>query len=165
MSPVRLFGVVDCARAPALYEHVARLTPEAADCLFAGKVDEELRRASPHIVELAPQDPLSRLWRTEGWGQAWGVLVFSQGTLASVRRRLRHFTLARLPDGSGPMLFRFWDPRVLRVYLPLVEPDAIGAWFEGIDRYMVESEDGQTSLRYRLAGGKLQVETAARPGV
>ena len=162
MAP-KLYGVLDCARAQGLYEHAARLEPEAAECLFAGKLDPVVRQASPFVVELSPGDPLSRLWRTQGWGQAWGILLSSSAGLPAVRRRLRHFTLARLPDGSGPVMFRFWDPRVLRVYMPLVEPAAAADWFKDIDRYIVETEDGSGSIRYALRNGALSVSEGPRP--
>jgi hypothetical protein len=162
-TAARLYGVLDCARDPALYEHAARLSPDHAECLFAGKLDEEVLRASPFLVELAPSDPLSQQWRTAGWGKAWGILISSRESLPVVRRRLRRFTQARLPDGQGPMLFRFWDPRVFRDYLPLVAPQEIGGWFTEIDRYIVETEDGAGSLRYGLHEGRLVTEAGPPP--
>ena len=163
MTPPRLYGILDCAADPALHEHAARLEPEHAACLYMGKIDPLVRAVSPYLVELAPDDPLSRRWRAEGWGKAWGLLISSRADLATVRRRLRHFTMARLPSGEGPVLFRFWDPRVFRVYLPLVEPEAIGEWFKDIDLYVAETEDGAGSLRFSLANGALQVERGVRP--
>lgn len=162
-SAARLYGVLDCSRSPELHEHAWRLEPESASCLFEGRLEQSLRQVSPYVVELSPSDPLSVLWRTRGWGQAWGLLISSRASLSTVRRRLRHFTQARLPDGAGPMLFRFWDPRVFRTYLPLVEPGEIGGWFTDIDRYIVETADGSASLRYSLRGGALAVEPGPRP--
>jgi hypothetical protein len=159
----KLYGVIDCARAPEAFEHLARLEPDAADCLFAGRLDPQVRRASPFVVELAPSDPLSKLWRSSGWGKAWGLLFSSTASLPVVRRRLKHFTMVRLPDGSGPVLFRFWDPRVFRTFLPTVEPSDLSPWFEDIDRYIVETPDGAGSLRYALDGGALSVEQGPPP--
>ncbi len=163
MSRQRLYGVLDCAVEPQLYEHAARLEPQSSACLFEGRLHAQVRAASPYLVELATDDPLSRLWRGEGWGRSWGMLVSSTADLSTVRRRLRHFTQARLPRGEGPVLFRFWDPRVFRVYLPLVEPDMLGEWFKDIDRYIVETEDGQGSLRYTLERGGLKIDPGPRP--
>jgi hypothetical protein len=158
-----LYAVVDCAADPALSPHAERLAPDQACCLFEGTIDPDLNAVSPHVVELAAPDPLSRLWRTHGWGKSWGILISSRASLSAVRRRLRHFTLARLPDGTGPVLFRFWDPRVFRVFLPAVEPDDLRAWFTDIDAYIVEDESGQGSLRYDLADGRLRVTPGPRP--
>jgi hypothetical protein len=163
MTTPTLYAILDLAADPALNAHVQRLEPDAAACLFEGKLDPRVKAVSPHVVELAPTDPLSRLWRGEGWGRAWGLLISSSASLPVVRRRLRHFTQARLPDGTGPVLFRFWDPRVFRTYMPLVEPAELAPWFTDIDRYIVESEDGAASLRYSLVGGSLVVETLPRP--
>lgn len=158
-----LYGILDLARAPQLYEHVARLEPAGAACLFEGQLAPQLKQVSPHLVELAPSDPLARAWRTEGWGQSWGILAMSRENLMFVRRRLRHFTQAKLPDGQGPVLFRFWDPRVFRVYMPLVEAGDLCAWFQGIDRFICESEDGKQALHYALKGGTLSIETGPPP--
>ncbi len=156
-----LYAILDPAREPALYEHVARLEPGAAACLFAGRLAPGLKQVSPHLVELAPNDPLAAAWQRQGWGQSWGILIESGESLAFVRRRLRHFTPARLPDGQGPLLFRFWDPRVFRVYLPLVEPPELAPWFEGIERYLCESEDGKAAVEFRHVGGALKTTPLA----
>ena len=158
-----MYGVLDCSRAPELYEHARRLWPESSDCLFEGRLHEEVRSVSPFVVELSPSDPLSRLWRAQGWGQAWGILISSRADLAAVRRRLRHFTQVRLPDGGGPVLFRFWDPRVFRTYLPTVGTTELRGWFQDIDRYIVETPDGAGSIRYSLRGDGLAAEPGPRP--
>lgn len=156
----RLYGVLDLARAPELYDHVQRLAPHDAECLYRehGRLHPEIVRHCPHLVGLAPHDPLTALWRTRGWGQAWGLLLESSHRLPVVWRRLRHFTQAILPDGSGPVLFRFWDPRVMRVYLPLVEHDQLGEWFKDIHAWLVETEDGAGMIRYTLKAGALSAE-------
>lgn len=148
---------------PQLHEHAARLQPHSSECLFAGRLNPQLVKVSPHVVELAPSDPLSKMWRSQGWGKNWGILIVSAENLGYVRRRLRHFTQAKLPSGEGPVLFRFWDPRVFRIYMPLVEPDQLAPWFHGIERYIVESEDGTGSLRYSLSSGKLSVQQGPAP--
>ena len=163
-AQARMYGVLDCSRDESLYEHAARLSPESSECLFAGKLAEEVLRASPFLVELSPADPLSRLWRTAGWGQAWGILISSRAPLPVLRRRLRRFTQVKLPDGQGPVLFRFWDPRVFRDFLPLVEPQEIDPWFADADRYIVETPDGQGSIRFGFRDGRLTTDTGPRPG-
>jgi hypothetical protein len=157
-----LYGVLDCAIDPALHEHVARLEPEQAACLFE-RVAPEVKRVSPHVVELAPADPLSKAWRAQGWGRNWGVLFSSLADLRTVKLRLKRFTQARLPDGSGPVLFRFWDPRVLRSYLPLLESADVPAWFTDIDRWIVPTEDGAGSIRFSNHGGAVHAEPGPPP--
>jgi hypothetical protein len=158
----KLYGVLDCAVDPALHAHAERLEPDDAACLFEG-VAPTVKRVSPFLVELAPADPLSRAWRTTGWGRNWGVLLSSRADLKTVKLRLKRFTQARLPDGSGPVLFRFWDPRVLRAYLPRLAPPETAGWFTDVDRWIVETEGGAGSIRYTRRGDAVVAEAGPPP--
>ena len=101
-----LYAVLDLAADPSLAAHVARLEPDAAACLFEGKLHPQIKAASPHVVELAPSDPLSVLWRGDGWGKAWGLLISSSDLrrfyLALERQSLALYTLgAQIAAAKG----------------------------------------------------------------
>lgn len=153
MATLSLFGLVDAARDPQLFPLIKQ-TPEHA-CMFAGEIEPPLDRASPYIVRATPNNPLFHAWREQGWGQSWGIWCRAAGPLADVRRHFRKFLQAQLPDGKV-VLFRFYDPRVWRVYLPTCEPADLAGWFAGIDEYAAEAETGGL-VRYRFDGGALQV--------
>jgi hypothetical protein len=72
-----------------------------------------------------------------GWGQAWGILLRSPLELDPLRRHLRKFLLAQLPDGEA-VFFRFYDPRVWRTYWPSCTPEEQAKWLEGIDEFIAE---------------------------
>jgi hypothetical protein len=139
----RLYGIVDTARDPLLYPLVIQ-SPNY-DCLFAGEIKEPLNRAAPYLVELTDDTPLKDIWRDRGWGQAWGILLRSPLDLKEMRRHLRKFLLAQLPDGSTVM-FRFYDPRVWRTYWPTCTPEEQGNWMKGVDEFVVEPE-GQIAMK------------------
>jgi hypothetical protein len=155
-----LFAILDPAVDPSLHAHAVRLEPHRARCLFQGKLHPEVKAVSPHLLELAADDPLAAAWATTGRGANWGVMIESSAGLHKVWRRVRHFTQATLPDGTGPLLFRFWDPRVFRVYAPLIEPDQVGEWFQDIDAWRAETEDGQGWLRYTAGPGGVVITPA-----
>lgn len=50
------------------------------------------------------------------WRDPWGVFVFSKASLDALRLHFRHFLVVQLPDGEQ-WFFRFYDPRILPVYL------------------------------------------------
>lgn len=157
MSDKPLYAILDCAVDPALYEHACRLGPLAARCLFQGRLHPTVKAVSPHLVELEPDDPLALAWAREGRGANWGVMIESDAGLHRVWRRVRHFTQATLPDGEGPYLFRFWDPRVMRAFLPLLEAEQLPEWFTDIDAWRVEAEGGSQILRYARTGGEVSI--------
>jgi hypothetical protein len=149
-----LFGLIDTARDPQLYPLVTA-SPEHA-CLFGGPLKSPLERNSPYIVGLSPDTALFAAWRDHGWGQSWGIYCRSQLPMADVRRHLRQFLQAQLLDGRV-VLFRFYDPRVWRTYLPTCDPAELQRWFNGIDEYGAEAPHGNGTIVYRFDDGALSV--------
>ncbi len=48
------------------------------------------------------------------------------------------------------MLFRYSDPRILRVYLPTCLPDELEQMFGPVTAYVMESEDADTLNYYSI---------------
>ncbi len=150
----QVFAIADMARAPRLYPLISTLNPVDAPCLFAGRIGEELRQASPFLFPLRVAPRIAALWRHEGEGQSWGIFLTSTHGMEAVRRHLRRFLQVRLPDGTGPVLFRFWDPRVLHPFLAAGEPGQLAQLFEKISSFVVETPAGLERLA--LANGQLR---------
>ncbi len=53
------------------------------------------------------------------------------------------------------MIFRYYDPRVLRVYLPTCLAPELRTVFGPVRRFLLESEDPALMLEYRFDGFKL----------
>ena len=131
----RLYGIVDTARDPGLYDLVTHCPNHA--CLFAGEIKEPLNRAAPYLVELTDGTALRDAWRGRGWGQAWGILLRSPLDIRGLRRHLRKFLLSQLPDGEA-VLFRYYDPRVWRSYWEACPAEDRSRWLEGVDEFIAE---------------------------
>jgi hypothetical protein len=62
-------------------------------------------------------------------------------------------------DEEGSYLyFRYYDPRVLRVYLPTCNESELGAVFGPIEFFLLEHEDPEFVSRFRNVSGVLQQE-------
>ena len=146
---VQLYGIVDAAQDPGLHELVLTC-PERA-CLFAGPLRPPLHMVAPYLVRLDSDTPLTHAWHREGWGHNWGILCLSTSRLEALRRHLRQFLQAMLPDGEI-VLFRFYDPRVFRSYFPALEADVKAGWFEMVEEYRVETPAGAGTLYFRADG-------------
>ena len=77
----------------------------------------------------------------------------------------RHFRrLLRVQDERGVrMLFRFYDPRVLRVYLPTCRPGELEQVFGPVEFFLTEADEPDRILEFRhqrgtLAQGEVHVE-------
>lgn len=135
----QVHAIVDGARNPQIMDLLLRTGLEQT-CLFAGRLSPALRAASPHLVHLAPDVTFTRKFFELGWGNSWGVLTVAPAdvTLPLLRRHLR--SLLRVQDESGrKLLFRFYDPRVLRIYLPTCTQEESRRVFGPIDAFVTES--------------------------
>jgi hypothetical protein len=83
------------------------------------------------------------------WGASWGVVLKSQAPLEVLRAHLRHFLYI---DADGRSLyFRYYDPRVMRAFLPIATAAQRAALFAVPTEIIVESEDSSTAIVYRRA--------------
>lgn len=137
-----LFAVLDAARdenLPSLLEHL-RLPFRS---LYHGPEGDALAPVAPYIAELTKDPQAARRLLQEGWGDARGLFLSATGTLVAVRRHLRRLLLAELGEDRERVLFRFYDPRVLRAIFPVCTDDQKRILFgEAIECFVMEDEDG-----------------------
>ena len=145
-----VWAVLDCARDPAIYRLLLESRLEFL-CLYSGKLPRELELVAPHIVELLPGHRLTERLLDEGWGRAWGVFVSIDDPTA-LRPHLRR--LLKVQDETGRrLLFRFYDPRVLRVFVPTCRPDELQQLFGPISAWLAEDDEASRLLSFVLPRG------------
>lgn len=111
------------------------------ECLYAGELSPALMAAAPYLVQLAPESRFFNQLIGRAWGNAWGIFIVARPdvTLQALRRHFR--TLLRVRTEQGQVLvFRFYDPRVLRTYLPTCTATERKQFFGPIGTIAWESE-------------------------
>ena len=141
----KLYGVIDAARDRTLYDLI-KSTPDHA-CLFEGELKSPLERTAPYLVDLTSGLDFAKNWRRH-WGESWGILAISSVAMPDLRKHLRRFLQAKLPDGNI-VLFRFYDPRVFRIYFPTCDGDQRDDWFKRIDEFRIETGRGSEMIVFR----------------
>lgn len=107
-------GARDAAIAPMI-----RFGKLDFDCLFAEPLTPRLRAAAPYLVHLAAVSAQSRAMLRRCGEDHWGILVSAPPHVTTRQLRLHFKKLLWVQDEHGRKLnFRFYDPRVLSVYLP-----------------------------------------------
>jgi hypothetical protein len=112
-------------------------------------------------VRLHPDGFFSRDLLAHSWGESWGIYVVSGAQLSDLQRHFRRFL--RVQDESGKtLIFRYYDPRVLRPYLPTCTPAELQTVFGPVTRFVLEGRTPNVLLDYRRddRGGLLAAETA-----
>jgi len=156
-EPEPVYAVIDGAGCPALLPMLDRHQVPSV-CLYRGELEPELAEAAPYLAQLLPDSPFTRWFLGEGWDRHWGILLRTDATLAEVRRHLRRLTMARLPD-QRVVYFRFYDPRVLRVYLPTCNAGEAERFFGPVRTIAMEAPEPRTLLGMTRGPGGEVVES------
>ena len=163
LSPrMGVFAILDGARDDRIYGAVDGCKLQR-ECLYAGDLPWQLKMTAPYLVQLERADPFTRRILKDGWGRSWGVFLRTETGLQQLRRHLREFL--RVRDEAGRrLIFRYYDPRVLRVYLPTCTTGELETLFGRIDCYMMEGENPDEVLEFRRdAAGKLKSQRTVLP--
>ena len=158
---VSTYAVVDGAR----HERIHRLVAGSGKThrpLYDGALSPGMREVSPYIVELDARHAFTRTLLDVGWGNSWGIFVTAPMALDVVRRHLRRF-LRAVDERGKQLLFRYYDPRVLRVYLPTCTTSELETFFGPLVRFVAEDADAQVALTFERTLTGLGVKRTPLP--
>jgi hypothetical protein len=147
------YALRDGARSPEVFP---LLTSSAlpSRCVYIGELDPALARVAPYLVRLSRAAPATRALLEQAWGDSWGVFLHSSAPMGALHQHFRR--LLRVQDEAGRrMLFRFYDPRVLRVYLPTCRADELGTVFGPVEFFLMEPEETANIVEFRNQRGVL----------
>jgi uncharacterized protein DUF4123/FHA domain-containing protein len=145
-----LYAVLDAARDIKILALLLQ-SKEEYQSLYEGPKGATLAQVAPYLVRLQKDSALLEKLVRDGWGESWGVYLTCASEFHEVRRHLRHFLEVMLPDGKQ-VYFRYYDPRVLRVYLPTCTFEETDSFFGPIQNYLIEDEDPETLLQFSNRG-------------
>lgn len=159
------FAVLDGAAIPHLIDHLYGDPRPDFVCLYRGALEPDMAEVAPYLVQLKLEAPFTEWVLTEGWGKHWGIFVLSAAPMVAVRRHFRTFLMVKNPEGKQ-LYFRFYDPRVLRVFLPTCNRQETAAVFGPLKAYLCEADKPETLLTFGIANGLPKFESArlAWPG-
>jgi hypothetical protein len=139
-----VYAILDGASVPELLPKLKEAKEEHV-CLYRGELEPDLAEVAPYLVKLRRESPFTDWILAEGWGNHWGIFVSTPVGIEALRRHLRQFL--RVRDHTSQVLyFRYYDPRVLRVYLPTCRRNEIRAIYGPITRFLAEEEETGNAL-------------------
>ncbi len=131
-------------------------------CLFAGKLPQALEMAAPYLVQLDPEDKLTT-YLAENMGRNLCIFLRCDVGLKDVRKHLRSFLTVKDTRGQK-MLFRYYDPRIMRVYLPTCNSTELQTIFGPVKTYWTESDRPGTLTQFEVKGKVLQATPVVLSG-
>ena len=154
----RTFAVLDGASIPDLPLRIYEMQPHVA-CLYRGELEPDMAEVAPYLVELFPETTFTEWVLTEcAGGKHWGIFAHSPYSLTELRKHFRKF-LTVYDEAGNPLLFRYYDPRVLTRILPTFEAAELKQFFERVSSIFAETGDGQELIRFQTENERL-IETS-----
>lgn len=142
-----VYAVLDGAAIPDLLDHLYADDGPEFCCLYRGDLEPDMAECAPYLAVLHPEAAFTRWLLAEGWGMHWGIFATSPADLKTMRKHFRTFLMVKDPDGKQ-LYFRYYDPRVLRVYLPTCNQQEVATVFGPVVSFLLEDEVPVTLLRF-----------------
>ena len=144
--------LLDAARMHGDIYRARELNPDHT-CLYEGDNEKFLSAVAPWLFSVEAGSEFAQWVAKEGKGKSWGVLFRSDAEPVKLYKHLRKFLIVESEDGKE-MYFRYYDPRVLRVFLPTCEPEQLKEFFGPIASFLIEDANGLLT-EYTEDAGKL----------
>lgn len=151
---IGLYAVLDGARHESIYPAIIQSECEY-ECLYRGELDPSLAEAAPYLVKLEKDKPFSNWLIEEGWGDSWGIYLQTTANFRDLKRHLRKFLMV-YDANTKPMYFRYYDPRVLRTYLPTCNSEELTTVFGPVQSYLMEDKDPNILLHFSITANQLE---------
>ncbi|HZF50791.1 MAG TPA: DUF4123 domain-containing protein [Polyangiaceae bacterium] len=136
-----LFAILDAGRSARIRTLLAEAVDEYRS-LHDGIEAVTMADVAPYLTRLQKDSHLLGRLVDEGWGQSWGVYFTSPAPFRDVRAHLQRLLVVKTKEDDRLLQFRFYDPRVLRVFLPTCTVRQTGEIYSDIERFVCEDELG-----------------------
>ncbi len=136
---LKLYGIVDSARNEEVFRYLI-LGNVKYKSLFEGTMDIQSFVVSGFLVECKKDSLLFQWLTTEAWGNSSCIFFTSKSSFEELFHHFQQFNRVKLEDDKV-VLFRYYDPRVLRKLLPEYNEIELDTFFGDVQSFFAESED------------------------
>jgi hypothetical protein len=144
---VAWYAVVDAAR-DSTFLHLPDGATIRRESLYAGELGAMLDDVAPHLVAFAPESRFADWFRCQAAAHC-GILIRSNASFSDLRKHLRQFLMVK--DTAGKQYrFRFYDPRVLRAFLPSCAPAEATRFFGPVRQFRAPGSGGTADADFML---------------
>ncbi len=151
-APTSVYGLVDGAQDDRVFG-LLQMEGNAWRCLYGTDLPRVLATVAPYLVGLGSHHPFAGHFARYGRKHNWGVMLRSSAPMDDIAEHFAGMIRAKLPEGRQ-VLFRFYDPRVLRAYLPTCTGPELDEVFGPVESFLIEAGDGSWKV-YRRDSGTL----------
>jgi hypothetical protein len=130
-----LWFILDTARSPATLSGLLQYDPPRIN-LFEDTTLAAMINVAPYLVRLEPESDFSNWLMNESVGQSWGIFIQSNADPGELADHFKRW-ITVWDDNGREMYFRFYDPRVLHVFLADANMAEIDRFFGALVKKMI----------------------------
>ncbi len=151
------YVLLDAAKMRGEMEKARELNPEHI-CLYEGDSERFLGAVAPWLFDLEDGSDFAAWLSEAAQSNSWGVFIRCNAEPNELYTHLRKFLVVATEDGRE-LYFRYYDPRVLREFLPTCDKQQLLDFFGPIEAFLAEDENGLL-VEYALGDGLLQLQSS-----
>lgn len=151
-----VYALVDGASIAGLRMKLFEMSPRYF-CLLRGEIPDDIAENAPYLVGLIPGESFTEWLLSAKPGKHAGIYAKSRQSLIEMRRHFRELIMVQ--DESGkPMIFRYYDPRVISQYVPTCNEEELSTFFGPVDYFIAETETGDNYSIFSHGNGSLSTK-------
>lgn len=151
----KLWAIIGACDEPKVPPKIYEVGEERAVCLYRGEAEAEYSDIAPFLAHV---DDFLLAWIIENlWTKPWGIFAITRGELNKLRTHFRKFLIVKDPDGEE-MYFRYYDPRILKAFLPACNDDELHKFFGPFEAFGVtdSNSDQVTIFSWQKSGNRVR---------
>lgn len=125
--------------------------------LYKGETAVRLSGVAPYIFPFDASSPFGKWYLENGWGNSWGIPFRASGDITELQKHFRQFLKVQTEFGKE-LIFRFYDPRVLRIFLPTCDPWQLKEFFGPVQFFLIEDEEPGFLKQQSVVNGVLKIQ-------
>jgi hypothetical protein len=156
-----LYFVIDAAQHRGIYPRLVSWQKRVEIVsLYQGTLARDLAEVAPYLFCLGSDlTVFDWLWE-QGWGKSWGIFLWCRGqSVETLRDHLRRLTMVEV-EGGQPAMFRFYDPRVLRAFIPTCSSTELAYLYGPVRRFTVEGDAGKELAEFARSDSGVLTRTS-----
>ncbi len=149
------YCILDAARIGVQIRKALEIAGES-ESLYTGNNRKNLADVAPYLLVCAEGSKAERWIIGNGYGNNWGIFLDTDEDFQAVCKHLRKLLIVENQDGER-LFFRYYDPRVIRDFLPTCSSAQVEDFFGNITKIFVENPDKGNFLVFTHKGGVLEI--------
>ncbi|MEZ0539507.1 DUF4123 domain-containing protein [Fibrella arboris] len=121
--------------------------------LYRGPADAQQEEMAPCLAGYTAGDSFDAWWRS-AQSDSVGIGIEAEVPPNELRTHLRRFLLVELEGENRKVYFRYYDPTILRTFLPTCDEAQLNTFFGPIKAFQAADVDAGQVLRFTNEPGK-----------